>query len=70
MHVDFALFVQMADLTGDFANNSFKRGSKGEIYVHLWQYGVGGKGRENRLAGNAKGGGGRGMEGGREGMRE
>ena len=71
---DFALFVQMADLTGDFANNSFKRGSEGEVYVQLWQYGLGGKGRANRLAGDTEGGRvgdrERGREEGREGRGE
>lgn len=38
---DFALFLQMADSVGDLANNGFKRGSKGEIYVQLWWYGMG-----------------------------
>lgn len=53
---DFALFIQTADLMGDFANNGFKRGSKGEICVRLWQYGWGGGERANSLAGNTKGG--------------
>lgn len=43
----------MADLMGDLANSGFKRQSKGEIYVQLWQYRMGG-GRVNGLAGSTK----------------
>lgn len=46
---------QMYILMGDFANNVFKRGSKGEIYVHMWQTGMGEGGRANSLADNTKG---------------
>lgn len=46
---------QMYILMGDFANNVFKRRSKGEIYVHMWQNGMGEGGRANSLADNTKG---------------
>lgn len=39
----FVLFYrwQIYILMGDFENSVFKRGSKGEIYVQMWQYGMG-----------------------------